>query len=61
MRRPGPHRGGRRAADRRTAAGVQALVRTDEAALLDADALIEPPTLEEIAVHIGAPAQRSLA
>ncbi|WAL66185.1 ABC transporter ATP-binding protein [Amycolatopsis cynarae] len=38
---------------RRTPAGVQALVRTEEADLLDEDVLVEPPTLEEIAVHIG--------
>lgn len=38
---------------RRTAAGAQALVRTDEVDLLDGDVLVETPTLEEIAVHIG--------
>jgi ABC-2 type transport system ATP-binding protein len=43
---------------RRTAAGVQALVRADEAALLDGHVLVEPPTLEEIAVHVGTPAAR---
>jgi ABC-2 type transport system ATP-binding protein len=39
---------------RRTPTGAQALVRTDEADLLDGRVLIEAPTLEEIAVHIGA-------
>ena len=39
---------------RRTATGAQALVRTDEADLLGGDVLVEPPTLEEIAVHTGA-------
>jgi ABC-2 type transport system ATP-binding protein len=38
---------------RRTPIGAQALVRADEAALLDGDVLVEPPTLEDIAVHIG--------
>lgn len=38
---------------RRTPAGVQALVRAEEAALLGGDVLVEAPTLEEIAVHIG--------
>jgi ABC-2 type transport system ATP-binding protein len=39
---------------RRTPAGEQALVRTDEAGLLGGQVLLETPTLEEIAVHIGA-------
>ena len=39
---------------RRTPAGAQALVRTEEAGLLGGDVLVEAPTLEEIAVHIGA-------
>ncbi|MFI5611626.1 ABC transporter ATP-binding protein [Amycolatopsis sp. NPDC051903] len=43
---------------RRTPAGAQALVRTEEADLLDGDVLVEAPTLEEIAVHIGARAPR---
>ncbi|GAA3291814.1 ABC transporter ATP-binding protein [Dactylosporangium vinaceum] len=43
---------------RRTAAGVEALVRTDEAGLLDGSVLVEPATLEEIAVHTGMPAAR---
>jgi ABC-2 type transport system ATP-binding protein len=38
---------------RRTPIGAQALVATDEAGLLDADVLVEAPTLEDIAVHIG--------
>jgi ABC-2 type transport system ATP-binding protein len=43
---------------RRTPTVTEALVRTDEADLLGADVLIEPPSLEELAVHIGAPAGR---
>ena len=39
---------------RRTPAGAQALVRTEEAGLLGGDVLVEVPSLEEIAVHIGA-------
>jgi ABC-2 type transport system ATP-binding protein len=39
---------------RRTAAGAQALVRTEEAGLLGRDVLIEAPTLEDITIHIGA-------
>jgi ABC-2 type transport system ATP-binding protein len=39
---------------RRTQAGAQALIRTEEAGLLDGHILVEAPTLEEIAVHIGA-------
>lgn len=38
----------------RTPAGAQALVPTEEAGLLGGDVLVEAPTLEEIAVHIGA-------
>ena len=38
---------------RRTATGAQALVRTEEAELLGGHVLVEAPTLEEIAVHIG--------
>ncbi|WUH91017.1 ABC transporter ATP-binding protein [Streptomyces sp. NBC_00433] len=38
---------------RRTPAGVEALVSTEEAGLLGARVLIEAPTLEEIAVHVG--------
>lgn len=36
---------------RRTPTGTQALVRSEEAGLLDGDVLVEAPTLEEIAVH----------
>lgn len=43
---------------RRTPTVTEALVRTEEAELLGAGVLIEPPSLEEIAVHIGAPAGR---
>jgi ABC-2 type transport system ATP-binding protein len=43
---------------RRTPAGSQALVRTEEAGLLGGDVLVEAPTLEEIAVHVGARAPR---
>src|SRR3954454_14955416 len=43
---------------RRTATGSQALVRTDEAALLGGHVLVEAPTLEDIAVHIGARPRR---
>jgi ABC-2 type transport system ATP-binding protein len=43
---------------RRTSTGAQALVRTEEADFLDRDVLIEAPTLEEIAVHIGAAVPR---
>ena len=39
---------------RRTPTGTQALVRTEEADLLGGDVLVEAPTLEEIAVHVGA-------
>jgi ABC-2 type transport system ATP-binding protein len=39
---------------RRTAAGSQALVSTDETGVLGGHVLVEPATLEEIAVHIGA-------
>jgi ABC-2 type transport system ATP-binding protein len=42
---------------RRTSTAAQALVRTEEAGLLGGDVLVEAPTLEEIAVHIGAGAQ----
>lgn len=38
---------------RRSATGVQALVRAEEAVLLDGDVLVEAPTLDEIAIHIG--------
>lgn len=46
---------------RRTATTAEALVRTEEAVLLGAHVLVEPPTLEEIAVHIGARAERAPA
>lgn len=39
---------------RRTATAAEALVRTDEAGLLGGNVLIETPTLEEIAIHVGA-------
>jgi len=38
---------------RRTSTAAQALVRTEEAGLLDQGVLVEAPTLEEIAIHIG--------
>ncbi|WP_225844982.1 ABC transporter ATP-binding protein [Streptomyces sp. HPF1205] len=38
---------------RRTQAGAEALVSTEEAGLLGGDVLVEAPTLEEIAIHIG--------
>jgi ABC-2 type transport system ATP-binding protein len=41
--------------ERRTATGVEALVRTEEAALLGGGLVVEAPTLEEIVVHVGAP------
>ena len=43
---------------RRTSSGTEALVRTEEADLLGGDVLVEAPTLEAIAVHIGARAPR---
>jgi ABC-2 type transport system ATP-binding protein len=46
---------------RQTATGAQALIRTEEADLLGERVLIEPPTLEEIAVHIGADGRRRSA
>ena len=46
---------------RRTPTGAQALVRTEEADLLGGDVLVEAPTLEEIAVHIGARQSRKPA
>jgi ABC-2 type transport system ATP-binding protein len=39
---------------RRTAIGAQALVLTAETEVLGGDVLVEAPTLEEIAIHIGA-------
>jgi ABC-2 type transport system ATP-binding protein len=39
---------------RRTTTGLQALVSAEDAKLLDSRVLVEAPTLEEIAVHIGA-------
>ncbi|MER6121312.1 AAA family ATPase [Streptomyces sp. NPDC001795] len=38
---------------RRTSTGAEALIRTEEADLLGEDVLVEAPTLEEIAIHIG--------
>jgi len=46
---------------RRTGTGAQALVRTEEAGFLDGQVLVEAPTLEDIAVHIGARAPRRKA
>ncbi|AUG75825.1 ABC transporter ATP-binding protein [Kitasatospora sp. MMS16-BH015] len=46
---------------RRTSAGVQALVSTEEADLLGDRVLVEAPTLDEIAVHIGSPQPCSAA
>lgn len=46
---------------RQTPIGAQALVRTEEAGLLDGHVVVEPPTLEDIAVHIGARAPRRKA
>jgi ABC-2 type transport system ATP-binding protein len=46
---------------RRTETGAQALVRTEEAGFLDGHVLVEAPTLEDIAVHIGARAPRRKA
>ncbi|MBY8882023.1 ABC transporter ATP-binding protein [Actinacidiphila acidipaludis] len=46
---------------RRTAAGAEALVRTEEATLLGGDVLVEAPTLEEIAIHIGSPPMKAAA
>lgn len=40
---------------RRTATGVQALVSSEDARLLGDGVVVEAPSLEEIAVHIGAP------
>lgn len=39
---------------RRTPTGAQALVRAEDADLLAGHVLVEAPTLEEIAIHIGA-------
>jgi ABC-2 type transport system ATP-binding protein len=39
---------------RRTPTAAEALVRTEEAGLLGGNVLIETPTLEEIAIHVGA-------
>jgi ABC-2 type transport system ATP-binding protein len=41
---------------RRTGSGAQALVRAEEACFVSGGVLVEAPTLEEIAVHIGTPA-----
>ena len=43
---------------RQTPAGAQALVRTEESGFLGGQVLVEAPTLEEIAVHVGARAPR---
>jgi ABC-2 type transport system ATP-binding protein len=39
---------------RRTATAAQALVRTEEADLLGRNVVVETPTLEDIAIHVGA-------
>jgi ABC-2 type transport system ATP-binding protein len=44
---------------RHTATGVQALVAAEDAGLLDPRVLVEAPTIEEIAVHIGAREERN--
>jgi ABC-2 type transport system ATP-binding protein len=44
---------------RRTPAGVTALVPAEDAGLLDATVLVEAPTLEEIAVHVGSRPRKS--
>jgi ABC-2 type transport system ATP-binding protein len=44
---------------RRTSTSVQALVPAEDADLLDARVLVEAPTLEEIAVHIGTPEDKN--
>jgi ABC-2 type transport system ATP-binding protein len=46
---------------RRTATGAQALVRTEEAGFLDGEVVVEAPTLEEIAIHVGSPSVRRSA
>ncbi|MEU5092551.1 ABC transporter ATP-binding protein [Streptomyces sp. NPDC021356] len=46
---------------RRTPAGAEALVSTEEANLLCGDVLVEAPTLEEIAIHIGSPPMKPTA
>jgi ABC-2 type transport system ATP-binding protein len=46
---------------RRTSAGAQALVATEEADLLGGNVLVEAPTLEEIAIHIGSRPTRPAA
>jgi ABC-2 type transport system ATP-binding protein len=43
---------------RRSATTTQALVRTDEIDFLDGDIVVEAPTLDEIAVHIGGTPRR---
>jgi ABC-2 type transport system ATP-binding protein len=46
---------------KRSSSGVQALVRTDEADFLGPNVLVEAPTLEEIAVHIGLSSRKPAA
>ncbi|MGK4585847.1 ABC transporter ATP-binding protein [Kitasatospora sp. HPMI-4] len=43
---------------RRTSTGAEALVRTEEADFLGGGVLVEAPTLEEIAIHIGSPSMK---
>lgn len=52
--------GARLIGPRRTPAGTQALVRTEEAGCLGGDVLVEAPSLEEIAIHIAARPARPL-
>lgn len=46
---------------RRTSTGAEALVRTEEAELLGQGVLVEAPTLEQIAIHIGSPPMKPAA
>lgn len=46
---------------RRTSTGTEALVRTEEAGLLGGNVLLEAPTLDEIAIHIGSPSTNPAA
>ncbi|MFC6082107.1 ATP-binding cassette domain-containing protein [Sphaerisporangium aureirubrum] len=46
---------------KRSSTTAQALVRTEEADLLGGGVLVEVPTLEEIAVHIGVSSRNSAA
>lgn len=46
---------------KRSSYGTQARVRTEEADFLGGDVLVEVPTLEEIAVHIGLSSRKPAA